>query len=175
MELESELDSLPPEGDTIRRGISPTGAFLRSALIPGWGHAEVGSYVRGAFYFTFESASVFMLFKTRYALKRARDRTRLLEEVRTARLEATGITDPGEVEAALAEDADIEDSRGLVEARKNQQEDWMAFGLFLLLLGGADAYVSAHLSDFPAAVEIDPGRNGGMQIGVSVPLNLTGR
>jgi hypothetical protein len=168
-------DSLSQEVEEGQGGISPRGAFLRSLVIPGWGHAEVASYARGAFYFTFEAASVFMILKTRYSLSRARDRNRLLEATTTARLQAAGITDPGELETALGEDPAVEDSRALVEARENQREDWVALGLFLLLLGGADAYVSAHLADFPAALEINTAPNGGMQIGVSLPLNLTRR
>ena len=42
--------------DTSRR-ISPRSAFIRSALVPGWGHAGVGAFVRGAFYFSAEAAS----------------------------------------------------------------------------------------------------------------------
>jgi hypothetical protein len=132
----------------------------------------VEAHVRGAFYFTFQSATAFMLYKTQTRLDRAEERNLLLEAAVTARLAAEGVVDPDEVEAALEEDPDVEDSRSLVDARENQREDWMALGIFLLFLGGADAYVSAHLADFPAAVEIEATPSGGLQIGVSVPLGF---
>jgi hypothetical protein len=154
-------------------GISPGGAFIRSALVPGWGHAEVGSYVRGAFYFTFESVVAFMLLKTHSRIGLARERNRLVEEAATARLLAAG-TDPLGIEEALAEEEDVEESRGLVEARRGQREDWLALGIFLLFLGGADAYVAAHLSEIPAAVEIQGDPTGRMEFGVSIPVGFPG-
>ncbi len=39
-------------------------AFARSMVIPGWGQAVVGSPGRGAFYFTVQSLSVWMILKT---------------------------------------------------------------------------------------------------------------
>ena len=88
-------------------------------------------------------------------LRVARDRRALREAVVTARLHAQGIEDPDEVEAALAEDEELTDLRGLEEVRSEQREDWLALGIFFLFLGGADAFVSAHLADFPAPVEVD--------------------
>lgn len=164
-------DTVPAEGAAASEGVSPGGAFLRSALIPGWGHAEVGSYVRGAFYFTFESLVTFMLFKTQSRIELARERNLLVEEAATARLLAAG-ADPATIEEALAEEEDVEDSRGLVEARRGQREDWLALGLFLLFLGGADAYVAAHLAEIPAAVQIQGNPTGRMEIGVSVPVGF---
>lgn len=164
-------DTIPGEEVEGSDGISPGGAFLRSALIPGWGHAEVGSYVRGAFYFTFESLVSFMLFKTQSRIGVAEERNLLVEEAATARLLAAG-TDPVGLEEVLGEEEDVEESRGLVEARKGQREDWLALGLFLLFLGGADAYVAAHLSEIPAAVEIQGDPTGRMEIGVSIPVGL---
>lgn len=153
-------------------GVSPRGAFIRSAVIPGWGHAEVGSFVRGAFYFTVEAASALMVFKTQTRIKRTQNRLQMREAVVTARLEATGITDPIQIETALAEDPEIEDLRLLEEARSGQREDWLALGLFLMLIGGADAYVSAHLADFPVAVVIDPTPAAGLEIGLSLPVRF---
>jgi hypothetical protein len=90
----------------------------------------------------------------------------------TARLEAGGVTDPDEIESALAEDPEIEDLRALEEARTGQREDWIALGLFLMLIGGVDGYVSAHLADFPTAVVLEPTPEGGMQVGLSVPIGF---
>jgi hypothetical protein len=158
--------------DLAPRGISPRGAFIRSGLIPGWGHVKVGAHVRGAFYFTAQSASVFMIFSTQQRINRTEKRLALLEGVVTARLAAEGITDPDQVEDALAEDEQIEDLRLLRETRGAQREDWIALSLFLMLIGGVDGYVSAHLADFPTAVVIEPTPGGGMGIGLSFPLNF---
>ena len=47
----------------------------------------------------------------------------------------------------------MRDARGLVNARRQQLEDWIAFGAFLLFIGATDAFVSAHLRDFPEPLE----------------------
>lgn len=151
-------------------GISPRGAFIRSSLVPGWGHAKVGAFVRGAFYFTAEATSTLMVFTTQTRITRTRNRLELRESVVTARLEAEGVTDPEEIETALAEDPEVEDLRALEEARMGQREDWIALGLFLMLIGGVDGYVSAHLADFPAALVIEPTPSGGVEIGLSLPV-----
>jgi hypothetical protein len=168
--LEQEEGAEPEELSTIR--ISPRGAFIRSALIPGWGHAKVGAHVRGAFYFSAEAASAYMIFKTQTRLDRTQRKLALREAAVTGRLEAEGVTDPDEIEAALAEDPEIEDLRALEETRSGQREDWIALGLFLMLIGGVDGYVSAHLADFPTAVVLEPTPGGGMQVGLSLPVRF---
>jgi hypothetical protein len=168
--ITQEGDSSPEEVQP--EGISPRGAFIRSSLVPGWGHAEVGAFVRGAFYFTTEAATAFMVFKTQTRIIRTRSRLEMREAVVTARLEAEGITDPGEIEGALAQDPEIEDLRALEETRAGQREDWIALGLFFMLIGGVDAYVSAHLADFPVALVIEPTPAGGVEIGLSLPVGF---
>ncbi len=160
------------EADTLSGIITPGGAFLRSAILPGWGHARVGAYGRGAFYFLAEAASVFMVLKSQNLLELARDRVTLWEEIRTAEYRAQGTEDLDEIEALLEEDEKVSEFRGLVEARSGQREDWMAMGIFLLFLGGADAFVSAHLADFPGAVEVNATPTGGVAVGMSIPLNF---
>jgi hypothetical protein len=162
----------PPDSVLAPVGITPRGAFLRSILVPGWGHAEVGSYVRGGFYFAAQSATVFMIVKTHSRLARAGDRLELMELVVRRRLEASGTTDPGALETAVGQDPLVEDLRALESSRSEQRQDWMALGIFLVFLGGADAFVSAHLADFPAAVEIVPTPGGGLEIGFSVPVGF---
>lgn len=176
-----EADTLPADtvlGDTllvqevVREGVTPRGAFIRSALIPGWGHLKAGSPVRGGFYFALQSVTGFMLFKTQTRIRSARNRRQLREDVVTARLAREGNTDPLEVQKALDEDPEMEDLRALEEIRGDQREDWMALGIFLLFLGGADAYVSAHLADFPTAVVIEPTPSGGVEVGFSLPIGF---
>lgn len=155
-------------------GVSPGGAFLRAVLLPGWGHASIGSYNRGAVYFAAEAATAFGLVKTRLRLSEARERLDLQRAFRRETLLRTGITDPEELAAALEEDEGLQELRGLVEARRQQQEDWAALGIFLLLLSGADAYVSAHLKDFPTPLELNAASAGGgrmeLSVGVRLPL-----
>ncbi len=155
-----------------QRGITPRGAFIRSLILPGWGHVKVGAFVRGGFYFAVEAATGLMVFKTQAGLSDARSRRQLREEVVTARLAREGITDPTAVESALADDPEVEDLRGLVDARSSQREDWLALGIFFLFLGGADAYVSAHLEHFPTPVEVGQGPDGRLQVGLSVPVRF---
>jgi len=78
---------VPPAASVVSAGprVTPMGAFLRSLVLPGWGQAAVDQPVRGAFYFTMEAASLWMLFKTQAkvdAARRAGD-----EELAAARTE----------------------------------------------------------------------------------------
>lgn len=169
----------PAPADTLERpreaeaeGITPRGAFLRSLVLPGWGHTEVGSYVRGGFYVATQAATGFMLIKTQTRLSRARTRLDLMEEVVRERLVASGVDDPETLEASVESDPEVSDLQALVDTRSEQREDWIALGIFFLFLGGADAYVSAHLADFPAAVEIEGTPEGGMEVEISIPTSF---
>lgn len=164
--------------DEASRGITPRGAFIRSGFVPGWGHAKVGAYGRGAFYFLVEAVSGFMAVKTHGQLALAKDRRVFWESVMTDRIQAVEgfdletIAGLDALEEALAEDPHVEDLRGLENARSEQLEDWVALGVFFLFLGGADAYVSAHLADFPGAVEVNTNPSGGVEVGLSLPVGF---
>ena len=165
-------DSAPPEpaADSAASRPSPAGAFLRGALVPGWGHTVSGAHARGAFYFGVESLAGWMLFKTIRRLGAAREAQALWEKEVSARLEAAGVSDPEELAAALEAHEEVAGARGLVAAREEQREDWVAVAIFTLLISGVDAFVSAHLQDFPQPlVEAGPGPGGG---GVAVGLRL---
>ncbi len=152
-------------------GISPSGAFLRGALIPGWGHTATGSLTRGAFYFSMEALAGWMVFKTQQRLGVAQDQAALWEERVTAELMAQGITEFEALDAALQDNEQVARFRGLVDARKEQREDWLAVAIFTLLLSGVDAFVSAHLGDFPEplTVEGDPG-GGTVEVALRLPV-----
>ncbi len=160
---EAASDTLPPPP------FSPKGVFLRSLVLPGWGHAVLGTPLRGAFYFAADAATLFMLWKTDSRLRRAQERRRLLERTLEARLLASGMS-PAQARAAAAEDPRVQDLVSLERDRADQKEDWMALGIFLLFLGGADAFVSAHLADFPGALVVEPGPAGGVAFGVALPV-----
>lgn len=162
--------AVPPDS-AAARGPSTSGAFLRGVLLPGWGHAVSGSKTRGAFYFSAETLAGWMLFKTWRRLGAARDQVGLLEAELAAALAARGVTDLAEVEAALDEHERLLEARGLVDAREEQREDWIAAAIFALLVSGVDAFVSAHLKDFPEPLTIEGNPVGGrVEVGVRVPL-----
>jgi hypothetical protein len=113
-----------------------------------------------------------MVAKSHTRFKRAGKRLRLAERVVTARLSAQGVTDPAELESALAEDPVVEDLRALRDSRSEQREDWIALGVFFIFLGGADAYVSAHLANFPVAVEVGANPAGGVEVSLGLPAGF---
>ena len=149
---------------------SPTGAFLRGAIIPGWGHAASGSLTRGAFYFGFETATGWMVFKTARRLRVARKQVAVWEERVTEQLGRKGITEPEEVDAELERNEEVVRLRGLVDARREQREDWVAVAVFALLMSGVDAFVSAHLQDFPEPLTIDGDPEGTIEVAIRVPV-----
>ena len=150
---------------------SPGGAFLRSVIVPGWGQASSGSYGRAAFYFLAQAGNVWMTYKTHSLRDSARRRQQMLEAAKTAELLGGGVA-PEALEAELSADESIEDIRLLVTARDEQMEDWVALVVFFVFFGGADAFVSAHLADFPAPLTVEPvaGPSGtAFEVGLSLP------
>jgi hypothetical protein len=140
--------------------------------VPGWGHVAIGSPGRGAFYFVAESAAAWMLVRTRARLnaaKRVQD-FRFLEVL--GRLADAGVTDPEEVARAIDADTTLVAAGSLVEARSQQFEDWLVLGVFLAFFSGADAFVSAHLRDFPSPVGVDVTPfPSGVQVQLRLPLS----
>lgn len=128
---------------------SPTGAFFRSLVLPGWGQAWVGSPGRGGVYFALSSGSVWMLYKSQQKLRQAEDEEEWLRRI-----------------GRLAED----EESGLVESRSRQVEDWLALSIFLAFFAGADAFVSAYLEDFDERVGIGQDPGGGLRIEATIPI-----
>ena len=162
------------QGDTVAvdRGISPIGAFLRALVIPTWGHGALGSHRRGAFYMGAEGGTAWMLLRT---ASRRRSAERVLAD-REAAARAAAILQPGpdgetpeefaeRIELAVDEDPRVDDARRRLDARQGQFEDWVAMGIFLTFLSGADAFVAAHLRDFPDPIDVQvaPAPGGGVQ------------
>jgi hypothetical protein len=144
-----------PQTPPAPLGVSPRGALIRAMLVPGWGHAAIGSYTRGGFYFALEAATAYTFLRTRGRLSEARERAALRESVLRARLADEGVTDPAEITTRLDADPALGGLEDLVSSREGQQEDLIAWGIFLVFLTGADAYVSAHLSRFPTPIEME--------------------
>lgn len=155
--------------------VSPGGAFLRSILIPGWGHAAVGAYTRGAFYFSAASGTGWMLMKSstnRAAAEQARD---VRAETVAAQLRLAGHAEDS-IPLLVEADESVIAAQSLVDSRSQQVQDWAALGVFILLLSGADAFVSAHLMDFPEPLTVDavPGQMGRIEVGVELPVGGPG-
>jgi hypothetical protein len=150
--------------------VGPLGAFLRAVAVPGWGHASVGAHGRGGFYVTTQAVTGYMLVRTRSRLHAAEELRALREAAIRADLAATGVTDEILVQAALEGDAGWAGAERLAGARQQQFEDWLALGIFTVLLGGADALVSAHLQNFPDVSLTPVSDEGRMEFRVAVPV-----
>lgn len=153
--------------------ISPGGAFWRALVFPGWGHAAIDSHARGGFYVAAQTATIYTLLRARTRVGESQDRVRFREEILLERLAEEGITDPETIEQRLDEDPTLSELRGLLDSRKEQQEDMVALGVFFLFLSAADAYVSAHLARFPEPLELEA-RSGpaGPVVDIGVRLSL---
>lgn len=171
-------DSVPIRGGVqipdVEEGTTPGGAFLRSLLVPGWGQASIGSYTRAGFYVLAEATNAWMLVRTVTRLNDAQRVRDMREAEVAASLAAQGITDPAEVADAQDRDPLVDDARDLVEARSQQFEDWLALGIFTIFLSGADAFVSAHLKDFPEPVRIGF-RAGPERAEIGLSISIGGR
>ena len=174
-----EQDTLPPpavpredaflSAPAQPSGIGPGGAFWRSALIPGWGHASVGAYSRGAFYFTAGAGSGYMLLKSMSNRNAARRMTDGRAATVEAELRFRGAPEDS-IPLLVEEDERVQAAQGVAEARSQQVQDWAALGIFILLLSGADAFVSAHLMDFPVPLQIDVQPQGRIEVGGKLPF-----
>ena len=155
------------------RPTTPGGAFLRAVLLPGWGHVSIGAYTRGGFYFAAETTTGFLLARTIRRLALAKDARNLKEDRLREALLAAG-TKADSVDARVDLDPDVARSRRLVRSRRQQVEDWAALGLFMVFLSGADAFVSAHLRDFPEPIpmtlDAGPRPGGGVTLGLSLAV-----
>ena len=172
--------AVPAEGDTTpREPLSPRSAFIRSMILPGWGQAEFGSYLRGGVFFAGWAGNWFMNFKNVVRLNEARDRY----DLRAGELRDSLVTtspNPDSMRAVLdttdlldltiRADSAGNDLRKLVRGRKQQREDWIAFTIFWILASGVDGYVTAHLADFPATIDVETGMDGGFSLRLEVPV-----
>lgn len=171
-------------GDRAPEPISPRAAFIRSLLVPGWGQAAFESYLRGGIYFAGWATNGFMIFRTQARLDDARSRF----DRRAAQIEAELIAaspNPDSLRAVLdsvptvleqAVRADVgpgntgNELRKLVRAREQQREDWIAWAIFWVLASGIDGYVTAHLADFPAEIDVRRNADRSISLGARVPV-----
>lgn len=173
------IDSIAalPETDTAR--VSPRSAFIRSLLVPGWGQFSVGSYKHGAVFIALQGTSAFMVVRTQIRVNEAEDlldrRTRAAEDslnnlIATDSAAARRLSDPEVFEAAVDSTPGVRRARGLIESRENQRQDWVTYLLVATLASGVDAFVQAHLADFPAAIDPEVRPNGRTSLKFTVPV-----
>lgn len=163
---------------------TPAGAMVRSFLVPGWGQASYDAFLRGGVFFAAQTGSWFMLIKTLAKLGEARDvEDRRIDVARDAVLAAVA-ADPTLseqfaenpdslarfVQAAVDEDPAVQDIRDLVESREQQREDWIAQVIFWTLASGVDAFVNAHLADFPGQLRATRAPDGRYSVGLHLPF-----
>lgn len=174
-----ESDTMPV-ADTIPREFpSPRAAFLRAVIVPGWGHVYTDEYTRGAVYFALQSTSWFMLVKTLRKLNDVENLDERLTALAADSLEAAmaadpeladQLQDPNAYETALLTYPGLQNARSLARARRQQRQDWIAYTLFFTFAAGVDAYVTAHLKDFPVDIVTEPGFDGRLNVGVQIPV-----
>lgn len=176
-------DTLPP--DTVPRETKvPRNAFLKALVLPGWGHYSIGAEKRGIFFTVTQGASWYMLVKTLRKLSRVQDRDDRLTGLAADSLNAAmaadtalarQLADPIAFEEALLTYPGLRDTRGLVGAREQQRQDWIAYTVALTLAAGVDAYVAAHLMDFPADITTGREPDGGVSLRFTLPVGPPGR
>lgn len=173
-------DTLTPVTEPIpREGPVPRTAFIRALIVPGWGHFAMGENRRGAVFVALQGTSWAMLGKTMHGLGQARDVERGLELLATDSLNAAIAADtalarqlenPTAYENALLTYPGLSDARDLSRARQRHRQDWIVYTIVTTFAAAVDAYVAAHLSDFPAEITADRSRDSGVSLGLRVPV-----
>ena len=169
-----------PVADTIPQELpTPRAAFVRALLVPGWGHAYLGETRRAVAYGALQTTSWFMLVKTLSRLGDIQERddalTALARDSLNAAMAADSVLarqleDPDRFETALLTYPGLENARNLVGAREQQRQDWIVYTSFFTFVAAVDAYVTAHLKDFPADISTSRSADGGVSIGVRLPV-----
>ena len=135
--IPDSLASAVPADSASRRGPSPTGALLKSLIVPGLGQITMGRKLTAAVFLAFEGATLGMVIKTQRDINRA---------------EAAG-------------------DLATVEDKKRKREDWLVYMGINHVASALEAYVSAHLWDFPGELELRAAP-GGFSASASIPLRI---
>lgn len=171
--------------DTIpRESNAPRSAFIKSMILPGWGQFSNGSSVRGMVWVAVRGSSYYMLVKTLGRLQEAKDRhgayrhtarLAVLDSMAVDTAFARRMQDPIAFDDEVLKDPNASASLDLVDSRRRHRQDWITYTIFFTMLDAVDAYVAAHLKDFPADVTTQPGLDGSMSVRVDVPVGRRGR
>lgn len=168
----------PVGRDTTVKRLSPRTAFIRSLVIPGWGQFSVGAEKRAITFAVLQSSSWYMLIKTLGKLSDAHTtetlriaqvtdslRARMQRDTIFARMLSVDSVFQNRIEAADT----VVAIRSLIASRESQRQDWITYTLFLTLASGVDAFIAAHLAEFPATISAGPRPNGAYQLKLTVP------
>ena len=158
--------------DTTAMRVAPGKAMLRSMLIPGWGQFSVGAVKRGVLFAALQGSSYYMLVRTNSRLNKAEEKLDTRTDfVRDSLItSATVPEDTVGLEARLDTTQLVNAERSLVTSRKRHMQDWITYTIFFTLASGVDAFVAAHLADFPVQIGTEPQANGSVDLRLSVPL-----
>jgi hypothetical protein len=163
----------------VARIPSPRGAFLRSLAVPGWGQLHVGAPRRAAVFIGLQATSYAMLAQSIRRLDSIRQdeimrmapvRDSILVAARTDTALARRIEDPFVLDELIGTNPNVASARALVRARTQHRQDWIAYTIAFTMASAMDAYVAAHLANFPAAIEAEPRPGGGVSLQFSVPV-----
>jgi hypothetical protein len=155
--------------DSVRR-LAPGKALMRSLLLPGWGQFSVGATGRGAFFLAAQGSSYYMLARTRSRLNDARDKHETQRELARDSILSVPEVDTTNLELKIDSLDAVIARKSLVNSRERQMQDWITYTIFFTLASGVDAFVAAHLADFPVQIETQPQTNGSMDVKFTVPL-----
>ncbi len=159
-----------------RLRVAPGKAFYRSLILPGWGEASAGNYVRGAVFFALAATSDYMLVHTIQRIRSAEAAwqrsipdtvARILADTTHPPMADTLRNDPA---TWHARHDTLLATYSLIRSRRRQREDRIFQSLFVTLIGGVDAYINAQLSDFPAGVGVEPKGEGRYEFRVDLAL-----
>lgn len=156
--------------DTTARRFPPGKALMRSLILPGWGQFSVGAYTRGAFFAAAQGSSYYMLVRTDSRLDDAREKHRVQRALARDSILAMPDVDTANLELRIDSVDAVIARRSLVNSRKRHMQDWITYTLFFTLASGVDAFVAAHLADFPVEVGAEPQANGSVDVRFTVPL-----
>jgi hypothetical protein len=159
-----------PVRDSLAPPISPRRAFIYSALVPGLGQTVLDRGRAGGLFFLAETIGAAMAVKSAYDLRYARAHSRDSIPSGYQVDAATGLPKLDSLGRLIPTEFERNRYAGTrVRARRTHLEDWYAFLIFNHLFAGAEAFVSAHLWDFPARVGIRQGPQNGVDLVVTVP------
>lgn len=133
--------------------LSPSRAFVYSAVFPGLGQSRLDRGTSGALFATIELAAFTMVRRSRAELREVR-RYRIDTLPSDFAVAGTTIVKSGTYTNGYT--ADLEKTRRL------HVEDWLATMAFNHLFAGADAFVAAQLWDVPLTITAAPTPTGAM-------------
>lgn len=137
--------------DSVRAPVGALPAFFRSLLLPGWGQAVLDRKLTGGLFLLWEGVTLSMTWKAHREVQYLR------------RTEASRVDPEALIESPL------------LRAKKAEREDWLVLLIFNHLFSGLEAYVGAHLWDFPGDVRLralPPNHPAGPGLGVSIPIRI---